>query len=552
MPSDMPPAGPPFPGNSAPDDPFSGNQDFDRTIAYRGPRAQPAPGADALRTQRMPEWDQPEVIGYGTVPGEPAPPPRRGSRGWIIAIVAAILVAVVGGGGVYAVSLLSGGGSQPQDVLPGNAIAYVRLDLDPSAGQKIALFQIARKFSVTKRSFTGDDPRQALFNLLRQNDGELSKVDYAKDVEPWLGDRIGVAVLAPAAKGEEPGVAVAVQVKDENAAREGLAKLAGGAKDIGVAFRDGYAIVAQAQNLADTYAKATPLTDTPAFADDVAALGEQGVLSFWTDLEKVGAAAGSTADADAAVLDAVRGVHVAGALRFDGSYAELAGLARGGSAASRAQPEPVKIGELPASTVGAVAVSGLGDVVSQQWPQIEKAASGVSGEGFTRFVQEARQRYGLSLPDDLVTFLGKGVSVALDEQGLSGEQPNVGAVLDTDPAKAGAVLDKVEKFLADSGTPMKFARANGDDRLVVASTQEYADTLTKAGTLGDGDTFRLAVPDAGDATYAAYADLDKVEKFYLSDVPESERADVQTLRAVGLSGRQSPDETTFSLRVVFN
>ena len=52
---------------------------------------------------------------------------------------------VVGGGTAFAVTTLSGGGAQPDEVLPGNAIAYVRMDIDPSAGQKIAAVRLLRK-----------------------------------------------------------------------------------------------------------------------------------------------------------------------------------------------------------------------------------------------------------------------------------------------------------------------------------------------------------------------------------------------------------------------
>ncbi|MEW9533041.1 DUF3352 domain-containing protein [Microbispora sp. NPDC049125] len=552
--------------------PFPEDQDLDRTISYRTPRGLPQAGDQ--HTRRLPNWPEPEEIGVGTVPaalpaalsaaGPAAPlaappagaesaPPRRRGRGWIAALVAAVLVAVVCGGGVWAAAKLSGGGTQPQDVLPGGAIAYARLDLDPSAGQKLALFSIARKFSSTRGSFTGDDPRQALFTALRQDVKDVAHVDYAKDVEPWLGDRIGVAVLPPAAKGEEPGVAVAVQVKDEAAARTGLRKL--GLEDgaAGLAFRDGYALLAQTQKQADAYAQRAPLARDPQFADDLAALGEPGVLSAWADLGKIVDASGAAEEAAVTALAPLRGTRFAGALRFDGSYAELTGITRGGAGAGGAKAEPVAVGSLPDSTVAAASVSGLGEALGEQWPRIQEAAKASPGaEGFTTFLDQARDTYGLALPDDLVTLLGKSITVALDERGLDGDQPGVGAVLTGDPAKAQQVLGTLEKMLADSGAPVQLATASGDGRLVVASTQEYAGRLAQSGTLGEDETFRLAVPEAQDATYAFYANLDKIEKLYLGSLQGEERADAAALRAVGLSGKATGGEATFTLRVVFN
>jgi Protein of unknown function (DUF3352) len=471
-----------------------------------------------------------------------------------MAIVAALLVGVVGGGGVWAASRLSGGGSQPQDVLPADAIAYARLDLDPAAGQKLALFQIAQKFSATTPSFTGDDPKKAFFEALKPGLSPLSKVDYATDVAPWLGDRVGVAVLPPSGGFREPVFAVAVQVTDEAAAREGLTKLGAGKQKSGLAFRDGYAILGQTQRLADEYATAAPLASNPRFGTDLEALGEPGVASFWADLDKVASIAEATQNADSVMLEPLRGARFAGALRFDGAYAELAGMVRGGSAPAGTAPQPVKIGELPASTVAAASVSGLGDLVRRQWPRVDHAArSSASGDTFAQAVEAARQRYGLTLPDDLVTLLGSGLTVAVDERGLNAGRPGIGAVMTTDPAKARIVLARLERFLADAGTPFRPATSTGDGTFAVASTQAYADGLTAGATgakLGDTETFKLAVPDAANANYVVYADLDKAERLYLNQLQGEERADVEALRAVGLSVKRTGNDMSFALRVV--
>ncbi|MEU8177026.1 DUF3352 domain-containing protein [Microbispora hainanensis] len=521
--------------------------DLDRTVAYRIPRA----AASEAHTVRLPSWTEPEEIGFATVAGPPAPPPGRAGRGrgWIIALVAAVLVGVVAGGGVWAASKLSGGGAQPQDVLPANAMAYVRLDLDPSAGQKLALFGIARKFSATRDAFGGDDPRKALVTALQKDDPELSKIDYARDVEPWLGDRVGLAVL-PGHGGGDPVGALAVQVKDEAAARTGIAKMGLGDGKGGLAFRDGYAVIATSQKLADEYVKAAPLSGEPHFAADLDALGEQGVLSFWMDVEKV-AGAGWSEVAATPVLEQIKGMRFAGALRFSGDYAELAGITRGGTAV-QGRPEPVRIGELPASTVAAASVSGLGDLLREQWPSIEQAASDSGGAMARQALDEARAQYGLSLPDDLATLLGRTFTLALDEQDLDGAMPRVGAVVTTDAAKAREVVDRLRGHLNGMERPADIATAEGDGRFVVASTQEYADQLNGGGTLGESETFRLAVPDAADATYAVYADLDRLEKLYLRGLNDQERADAEKLRAVGLSGTHGEDGSTFTLRVVFD
>ncbi|MFC0862963.1 DUF3352 domain-containing protein [Sphaerimonospora cavernae] len=532
-----------------PGTPFPGDQDPDRTVAYRTPR----PPQQGLPRQGPPQQGSAHTAGWPISeefdPAAPSPPTRKGMRGWIVALVAAIVVGVVGGGGVWAAAKLSGGGTQPHEVLPGNAIAYVRVDLDPAANQKIALFGIARKFSATKETFSGDDPRKAAFEALRGNDPKLSHVDYAKDIEPWLGDRIGFAVLPPAQKGADPGPVLAVQVKDEEAARAGLTRMSSGAAErepIGVAFRDGYAIVAPDQNAADRYAATPPLSEDSRFTGDMDALGEQGVLSFWGDLAQI-AQLSTPREPTPAALELLKDARFAGALRFGDDYAELTGTARG-TDVKTGQTETVKLGDLPSSTAAALGVTGLGTILQDKWADIEKALGSQS---------RAPEQYGLTMPDDLVTLLGKSFTLALDGEDLNlatppgGTGPKVGTILETDPAKAESVLAKLEAAGADAGQAAP-GKAHGDGKLIFATSQDYADKLATAGTLRDSESFQKAVPGAEDAGFALYADLDKLETLYINDLEGEAKANVAVLRAVGLSGTITEGAAGFTLRVVFN
>ncbi|WP_433374373.1 DUF3352 domain-containing protein [Streptosporangium sp. CA-115845] len=499
--------------------------------------------------QQAGNWQQgPDFLGAGQPTGTP---PRKGGKGWLLAAIAALVVVLIGGGGVFAVSLLSGGGAQPHDVLPANAIGYVRLDLDPAANQKLALFGIARKFTATKDSFTGDDPRQAIFDLLKKESGSLGKVNYATDIEPWLGVRVGVAALTPAKGASEPGVVVAVQVTDQDKAKAGIAKLMGKEK-YGIAFRDDYALLSPTQAEADQAAAAAPLSENANFSDDLSALGETGVLSFWADAGKIAQLTPELASQDPATLAQIKNVRVAGALRFDSGYVELAGISRGAQDLDMGTPEPSKISTLPASTVGAVSISGLGEIVGKQWTQLMKSADTAGGGGVQQLVDQAQQQSGLSLPDDLVTLLGKNITLALDANGLDSD-PKFGAKVVTDPAKAQEVVGKIEKYLAATGTAVpQLAKVPGDGTFVLASSQEYAAELDKDGALGDSETFQLAIPNADEATFAVFVDLDKVEKLYLEGLQGDEKANLQVLRGVGVSGTQSGSEATFSMRLLLN
>ncbi|MGW0808804.1 DUF3352 domain-containing protein [Nonomuraea sp. NPDC002799] len=492
-------------------------------------------------------WQQQGPEGFG-----PAEPAKKSRKTWIIAGAAALAVILFGGGAVWAVGAIGGGGTQPDAVLPADSIAYARLDLDPAANQKLALFQLARKFTVTKDTFSGEDPRKALFDTINDADSD-SKVDFAKDVDPWLGSRIGFAAV-PSGK-ETPDFAVAVQVKDEALAKAGIAKLMDGDK-YGIAFRDDYALLSSTQQLADKYAKAEgSLADNSEFSDDMGAVGEQGVLSFWADMGGLLSLAKSQVPADqAATLDKVKDARFAGALRFDSAYVELAGTVRGASGMLPQGDLPVAdLGTLPAGTAGALSVSGLDQAVTKQWAEIEKQATSTGSAEITQLIEQAKTKFGLSLPADLATVLGKNFTLAVDSDGLDGDTIQAGVRIATDPAKAQAIVDKVQQAMTQSGQPApKIAKVSGDGVFTVATTDEYAKKLAAEGTLGESETFQTAIADAGEANYALFVDLDKVENLYLASMQGDDKANLQALRAVGLSGKQSDTEASFSLRLLFN
>ncbi|WP_246063522.1 DUF3352 domain-containing protein [Nonomuraea longispora] len=465
-------------------------------------------------------------------------------------MAAALAVVLLGGGAVWAVGAI-GGGAQPHEVLPADSLAYARLDLDPAANQKVALFQLAGKFTATKDTFSGEDPRKALFDTITQ--GDDSQVDFAQDVDPWLGSRIGFAAV-PSGK-DEPDFAVAVQVTDEELAKAGIAKLMDGDR-YGIAFRDDYALLAASQELADKYAQAEgSLGDNADFNDDIAALGEQGVLSFWAH---VGSIAEATKKAmtpeQAAGLQQVKDARFAGALRFDSAYVELAGVVNGAKGMTpQGDLPPANLGVLPASTAGALSISGLDQVLTKNWADIEKQATATGSADVQQMLAQIKTRYGLELPGDLATLFGKNFTFAVDSEGLSDNQFRAGARIATDPARAQAVLDKIQQAMANGGQGApQIAKVAGDGVFTVATTDDYAKKLAETGTLADSETFKTAIADPDEANMALFVDLDKIESLYLNSMQGDEKANAQVLKAVGMSTSMTDSSATFSLRVLVN
>ncbi|WP_283137316.1 DUF3352 domain-containing protein [Rhizohabitans arisaemae] len=513
--------------------------------SYGAPQGQQPYGQGANWSPGVPGYGSPEYLSGSQHPT------RKKKSSWLVAAIAAVLVLVVGGGGVYAFNTLSGGGTQPHEVLPGNAIAYARVDINPSAGQKLALFGFSRKFpSASERLGTGDDPRRALFDNLKQETGDdLKAVDYARDVEPWLGDRLGLAAV-PGKNGNNPGLVVAVEVKDEAAARAGIPKLK---IKTGFTFLNGYAIFGETQADADRYAAeagSSPLSSNANFSEDLAALGDPGVFSFWGSLGELTKAFGDQG-IDQNTLAAAKNARFVGALRFDSSYVELTGVVRGFEQMNGVgTPETVKMGTLPASTAAAISFSGVSENLGAQWNK--SLATLTATPGFGQFLDQLQSRYGITLPADLQTLLGKSLTLSLDEKGLDPQAPvpTIGALLTTDVNKAQEVLNKVERVLNDSGAGVKLTRVPAGDSLAVSNSPEYAGQLAQEGALGDDEGFKLAIPEADKANFAVFVNLDKLEKLYLQSLPENSRKDLQPLRAAGVSAIQDGDNSRITLRIV--
>src|SRR5206468_6877594 len=120
-------------------------------------------------------------------------------------------------GGAYALSFgekLTGGGTQPDDVLRSGAIALAKVDLNPSLGQKLAVWQLSRKFPAVFNDSGKDTVLKdsVVAGLLRD-----TSLSYATDVKPWLGDRAAIAAYPAPSKGAQPELAFALQYTDEAA-----------------------------------------------------------------------------------------------------------------------------------------------------------------------------------------------------------------------------------------------------------------------------------------------------------------------------------------------
>ena len=335
--------------------------------------AQGQPSAEVLSSSEGLVLSAPSILADG---GAPLSEPRSRKRGIAMA-AAAVLVLGVGAGAFAVGSALSGGGAQPESVVPASAVFYAEVDLDPSAGQKVDAFRFLRKFPQLKDTFTADGGFGPGFAKLF--DG--SSVDYAKDVEPWLGKRYAVA-LVPGASKDQLRLELVVQVTDEKAATTSLEALVGkaGLSGAGVVVRDGYAIIAvsspgaiSADGGAPTgaaaqisaEAEAANLESSTAYTSAIAPYGS-GVVTVWSDNGGFSTLASTLTGGLGGGLGGFGGLgatpstgYSVSVLHFDGDTLELAGSTTGSTTTLPSGGVPAFF-TLPDSTLAAVGGSGVG------------------------------------------------------------------------------------------------------------------------------------------------------------------------------------------------
>jgi hypothetical protein len=529
--ADYPPAGYP-----------SANQP---TAGYSAP-GYPPPG---YSTQPYPMVGQPPV-------GQPA---RRSRLGWILGAAVAVLLLLVGGGAVAAYQVLNGGGTQPDQVVPANAVAFAKLDLNPSASQKVAAARFLHRIPKLGSGFVGStDWRQAMFQALASDGSIPSDVNYDRDVKPWLGKRAAIAVL-PTLKDGDPEVVLVFQSTDDAKARVGIARFG---PDNGVSFYKGYAIVAETKQIADqavSSAKAANLSGSAGYQADMRQLGSLGVASGWTDLGAVAKLASSAGSSSF-----IGPLHASGRLAFTvrmtSNSADLIGKFYGLSGlASIPAPD---LGALPATSAIALGVALDSGAVDRWWKQYRDLVGQFAGFSDPSqpsvspddALNSLEQQFGVRLPADLKTLLGSGLSVSMEAHGLAGDgAPKFAVQTHTDGAAAARVMDNIRHAMENDGADFPVSYRATATGLLVASDPDYLATVNAGSSpkLSGLASFRDALPDRAGATDTAFVNLDAIAAELRAQGQNSD--DLKTLEAfsaVGLTMKVEGGTATLRIRLI--
>jgi hypothetical protein len=221
---------------------------------------------------------EPEYLSQGDEQTANQRSPRKAA---VLVTVAVLVTGVVGVGAWGVGQFLGGGGPRPDSAVPAGAIAYVALDLDPSAGQKVEALKTMREFPALDKEIGGrDDIRELILGEVQEG---CDEVTFAADVEPWLGDRAAFAAVRGA---DSIAPFLVVQVSDETKAVRGVRALADcvGEQKPGTATVGDYLLVAEDQETADDVAadaKDSPLSEDSEYLAWMDRVGEPGILTAY-------------------------------------------------------------------------------------------------------------------------------------------------------------------------------------------------------------------------------------------------------------------------------
>jgi hypothetical protein len=339
---------------------------------------------------------------------------RRIDRRTALAIAAGLLAIAL------AVVITTRGDAAPTDaaarLVPPDALLYAHLSTSEGRTQDARLVALAGRFSAVREGLP------ALGMALTPSAGGLS---YARDIRPWLGDEVALALLDGGSAGPEPVVLAAVD--DRAAARRALDKL--GARPSGshagtpllslppratAAFAGDHLVIGPAEAVSGAIDRAGE-DGPPSLADGRvfrrAAGGREGAASLEVFATTAGlrplfdGASGLAGTAGRLLLSPqLEGVHAQVAAEERG-LRMTARVLRAPGGPARAAFEPKLADRVPADAAGLVALPGV--------DAIKAIAERVGGAGLLNGLEEALPAAaGIEL-EDLLAPLGDEAVVSV-------------------------------------------------------------------------------------------------------------------------------------------
>ncbi|NHC13235.1 hypothetical protein [Motilibacter deserti] len=464
-------------------------------------------------------------------PAAEARPPRLGRR---LAGAGTALTLVVGAGGVYAYSALAAGGPQPEAVLPAGAIAYAKVDLDPSAAQKIAAVRLARKADVLRSAAPGglDGVKESTISAVAEESGLGLTV---ADIKAWAGDRAAYAVYpVPAGVQDEDGVDVVVAIATTDAAATSRTLDTVRAKEgTAYALKGGFALLGEDQASLDrVLARPGALGKERRVSADLDALNSgDRVAQMWVDLDAVMATEGTATAvtslvaragidgrageaARAALAPALAGGtpmsgetatglvrraaaggalparygRLVGAVHLDASYVEVKTRILGTPVSGVGKAGSDLIRALPSGIYGAFGITGYGAALADAWATLPTAQK-----------RELRT-VGIRSAADFRALAGSDLVVAVGPGSRAGDVAGQLRVRSSTPERTRALWQRLVTE-ADAGGDVEVTRSGG------VVTVALGEMRANRSLLAYSPAYQRAVPDASRSGYTLFVDL---------------------------------------------
>lgn len=461
----------------------------------------------------------------------------------LLALAASAALAIAGCGGGD-----SDSDSDPAALVPPGALVFAEGDLQPSGELSADVDALERK--VAGVGDLGDFVVEKLEDEAG-DDGE--PVDFAKEVEPWLGGRAGVA-FEGLEDGDLSDPLIAIETTDAEATRrfverraaqgddpyrdrsyQGVELKVGGSEDDAIGVIGDFLVIADRERSfksAVDAAEGDSLADEARFQETISAASDGSLADVYLDVGGLLDASGDQIDPGArqalrsAGVDPSEATAVASLIPGSDQLQIDVSSDLGGEEPPRGDVSEL-LGTLPADSFAAFAVSGFGDRLEEAIDELD--SSGIPGEVPPNQLKSTLKATGI----DLDTIAGSLEDAAVFAQGDSEGSLRGAMILTGSSKEAARAVAKLGTLLRGAGavgvTAVRTGGTSGfsvrsDDLgnkplIVVAKGDRVAvaygllaalDGLDAGGegpTLaGDSDAYRAAVSALGDTPISAFVD----------------------------------------------
>jgi hypothetical protein len=376
----------------------------------------------------------------------------------VIALLSALVAVVVAGCG----SSASGGGGDhdPAALVPADAPVYAEATVRPS-GQVGADLQAA-----LKKILRTDDPAGKIQKAI-DDSAKRDGFTYKDDIEPWLGDRIGIALTA--LKANKPDYVAVISSTDDAKAAAALKKTKGDIversyKDVDYRFdrKDNtaagvfeHAVVVGTEaglKAAVDASKGESLADGNDLRAVRSKVASDRIGLFYLDVQGLLRAAGQSAGSSPEVgallqsFSAAAPKTIGAAFQAQPDLLRIDGVSLGTpkSASNGASGADVVAG-LPSDSWLALGIGKSGETLDRTLQSIGNAG-GITGVGVNALLQQFQQQTGLDLRTDVFSWMGDaGVFVG---GATAGELGGALVVKTSDPAKTKRVIAVLRRLAA--------------------------------------------------------------------------------------------------------